>query len=72
MNNGDTMKKEYKIGDLVGYPRTQAKITPNLCLIVDINQKPYETKQYMLQSITTGELYVAIARWIEPVTSETQ
>ena len=65
------MKKEYKIGDLVGYPST-SNPNPILCLIVDINQKPYQTKQYMLQSITTGELYVAIARWIEPVPSETQ
>jgi len=65
------MKKEYMIGDLVGYPRTSSP-NPILCLIVNIIQKPYQTKQYILQSITTGELYVAIARWIRPVTSETQ
>jgi len=69
------MKKEFKIGDLVGYPTTQAKISPIICLIVDIKREPpnaYPTKQYILKSIITGEIYVAVKRWLTPVTSETQ
>ena len=65
------MKKEFKIGDLVGYPRT-SNPNPVLCLIVMVTQKDYQTTQYILESIKTGERYVAVKRWLTPVTSETQ
>jgi len=65
------MEKEFKIGDLVGYPRTCSP-TPILCLIIMVTQKPYQVKQYILESITTGERYVAVKRWLTLATSETQ
>ena len=68
------MEKEFKIGDLVTYPQLISH-KPNksmLCLITMITQKNENTTQYILKSIITGEIYVAVKRWLTPVTSETQ
>ncbi len=59
---GESSMEKLKIGDLVKYPRgINDDSNGILCIVIEIKGN---TGQYIVQSIATGEHYVAIDRWL--------
>ena len=54
--------EKLKIGDLVEYPKVDIN-NRILCVVVKVKGN---TGQYIVQSLVTGEHYVAIERWLVP------